>query len=267
MLTAIQTGFTMHGPYTRTPGLVHTQPLKPCATVAIIAWSPGLESCRPFASDLRITMNAVPAAKLSRNVELPEYTFRKSPPVRLPDWSSEKKSPAPAGSVPSTSPEAIVVLGEAVVRLPVERVAHQRLCVAVAVLVLVVGRRVRHERSFAHDPQRLVEVALVPASRHLAVHRHGGVRVHLRQHLVVNRIRDQRHAGEHGPTEAPHAGRVVLDPDALRHRDDAAVIALHPVREAPVRRVIVLVALGWHRRPGSGPDPSRRGRRTGTPAS
>ena len=65
MLTAIQTGFTMHGPYTRTPGLVHTHPLKPCATVAIIAWSPGLESCRPFASDLRITMNAVPAAKLS----------------------------------------------------------------------------------------------------------------------------------------------------------------------------------------------------------
>ena len=102
MLTAIHTGFTMHGPYTRTPGLVHTHPLKPCATVAIIAWSPGLESWRPFASDLRITMNAVPAAKLSRNVELPEYTFRKSPPVRLPDWSSEKKSPAPAGSVPST---------------------------------------------------------------------------------------------------------------------------------------------------------------------
>ena len=102
MLTAIQTGFTMHGPYTRTPGLVHTQPLKPCATVAIIAWSPGLESCRPFASDLRITTNAVPAAKLSMYVELPEYTFRKSPPVRLPDWSREKKSLAPAGSVPST---------------------------------------------------------------------------------------------------------------------------------------------------------------------
>ena len=144
---------------------------------------------------------------------------------------------------------------------------HQRLRVAVAVLVLVVGRRVRHERSFAHDPQRLVEVALVAARRDLAVHRHVGVRVHLRQHLVVNRIRDQRHAGEHGPPEAPHAGRVVLDPDALRHRDDAAVVPLHPVREAPVRRVVILVALGWRRRRGSEPDPSRRGRRTGTPAS
>ena len=72
MLTAIQTGLARHGPYTRTPGLVHTHPRMPCATVAIIAWSPGFESCRPFASDLRITMNAVPAAKLSLNVELPE---------------------------------------------------------------------------------------------------------------------------------------------------------------------------------------------------
>ena len=76
MFTAIHTGFTMHGPYTRTPGLVHTHPLKPCATVAIIAWSPGLESWRPFASDLRITMNAVPAAKLSRSVELPGLQLR-----------------------------------------------------------------------------------------------------------------------------------------------------------------------------------------------
>ncbi len=244
MLTAIQTGFAMHGPYTRTPGLVHTHPLKPCATVAIIAWSPGLESWRPFASDLRITMNAVPAAKLSLNVELPEYTFRKSPPVRLPDWSSEKKSAAPAGSAPRHVRRPIVVRREAVVRLPVERVAHQRLRVAVAVLVLVVSRRVRHERAFAHDPQRLVEVALVPARRDLAVHRHLGVGVHLRQHLVVNRIRDQRHAGERGPPEAPHAGRVVLDPDALRYGDDAAVVPLHPVREAPVRRVVILVALG-----------------------
>ena len=37
MLTAIQTGLVSGGPYTRTPGLVHTQPLMPCATVATIA--------------------------------------------------------------------------------------------------------------------------------------------------------------------------------------------------------------------------------------
>ena len=134
--------------------------------------------------------------------------------------------------------------GISVVRLPVERVADQRLRLAVAVLVLVVGRRVRHERTLAHDPERLVEVALVPARRDLAVDRHLRVGVHLRQHLVVNRVRDQRHTGEARPAEAPHAGRVVLDPDALRHRQDAAVVTLHSVREAPVGGVVILVALG-----------------------
>jgi hypothetical protein len=102
MLTAIQTGLVSGGPYTRTPCAVHTQPLKPDWTLATMAWSPGFDSCSPLASLRRITMNAVPAAKLSLKVELPEYTLRQSPPVAFPDWSNENQSPAPAGSLPRT---------------------------------------------------------------------------------------------------------------------------------------------------------------------
>ena len=205
----------------------------------VVAGAGELEALRvrPADHDERRARREVVQERRVAGVHLPEVAARQVAGL------VEREEVARAGRIGAQHrPEAEVVLGEAVVRLPVERVAHQRLCVAVAVLVLVVSRRVRHERAFAHDPQRLVEVALVPARRHLAVDRHLGVRVHLREHLVVNRIRDQRHAGEHGPAKAPHAGRVVLDPDALRHGDDAAVITLHPVREAPVRRVVILVA-------------------------
>ena len=46
-----------------------------------------------------------------------------------------------------------------------------------------------------------------------------------------------------GAPEAPCPGRVVLDPDALRFREDRAVVKLHAVRQASVRRLVALVAL------------------------
>ena len=142
------------------------------------------------------------------------------------------------------------LVGPTVLRLAIEGAADEDGAGAahgdrVPVQVFVVRGGVGDERAFADDPQRLVEVALVSARRHLAVHRHFAVGVDLRDDLVVNGIRDQRNAGDAGPPKAEDAGGVVLDGHSLRLGDHRAVVPLHAVRQAAVGRVVSLVALGW----------------------
>ena len=139
------------------------------------------------------------------------------------------------------------LIGPAVLGLAIECAADEDGAGAshgdrIPVQIFIVRGGVGNELSFAHDPQCLIEVALVAARRHLAVHRHFAVGVDLGNDLVVDGIRNQRHAGDARPSEAEDAGGVVLDGHSLRLRDHRAVVALHAVRKAAVGRVVSLVA-------------------------
>jgi hypothetical protein len=132
-----------------------------------------------------------------------------------------------------------------VVSLAIQRAAHEGLCGAVAVFVLHVRRCVGAQRSFAHDADAFVEVALVAPGGDLAVHRHVAVGVDFGHDLVLDRFGHQRDAGEGRAAEAPDSRGVVLDAHTLRLGQDAAVVALHTVGEAAVGRLVTFVALGW----------------------
>ena len=127
MLTAIQTGFTRHGPIHAHAGSGPHPPahaLRDRRDHRVVAGLGELEALRvrPADHDERRARREVVLERRVAGVHLAEVAAR-----RVAGLVEREEVAAPAGSAPRTRPEAEVVGWEAVVRLAVERVAHQRL--------------------------------------------------------------------------------------------------------------------------------------------